>query len=137
MDGEKGLEASITAEGTLTVDENTSYLTITQLPTAEASSDVPTVLRAFREPVQVKALVVTLRSAKSTVAPTGTQESTTSRQPAPQETITVTVTLRIKKPGDDTFTDVIDDSTGQQKVTRQTQIFQDTIFNFFSRGQRV
>ena len=131
MDGQKGLESSITAKGTLTVDENTSYLTITQLPISQASSDIPSVLRVFREPVQVRAFVVTLRSAESTSVPSGTQESTTSRQPTPQEPVTVTVTLRVKKPGDNTFTDVIDDSTGRQKVTRQIPIFQDPMFNFF------
>jgi len=119
MDGEKGLEAKVTPGGTLTIDEDTSYLTITKMPIGQSSSDIPSVERRFREPVSLRAVVMTLRSPKSTSAPS--QPETGTQQPAAQEKLVeVTLTLQTKKPGEDDFTPLIDDSTGEPKVRTGT-----------------
>ena len=118
IDGDKGLEAGVTASGTLAIDEETSYLTITKLPIGGSSSDIPSVERVFNKPVNVRAVVLTLRSPKSISAPsqpeTGTQQPTTQ-----EEVVEVTLTLLTKKPGDNDFTELIDDSTNRPKVNRR------------------
>ena len=117
MDGEEGLEAEVRPGGALRVDEDTSYLTFTKLPIAAGSSDIPSVLRVFRQPVTVKGLKTTLRSPRLTSTTAETQEGTTSRQPIPrEEPVEVTVKLLTKKPGDRDFTEVTDSSTQQPKV---------------------
>ena len=119
MDGSEGLEANVTSEGTLSIDENNSNLKITNLPANDGSSDIPSVVRSFREPVRVNALVVTLRSVQSAIVSSGTEEGSTSGQPTPGEAaITVMVTLGIKKQGDTVFSNVVDESTGLTSVSR-------------------
>jgi len=115
MDGDKGPEARVTVGGTLKIDEETSYLTITKLPIDGTSSDIPSVERVFSKPVNVRAVVLTLRSPKSTSDPsqpeTGTQQPTTQ-----EEVVDVTLTLQTRKLGETDFTELIDDSTNLPKV---------------------
>ena len=125
MDGEEGLEAEVRPAGALTIDGDTSYLTFTKLPIAAGSSDIPSVLRVFRQPVAVKGLGITLRSPRLTSTPAETQEGTTSRQPIPrEEPVELTVKLLTKKPGDEDFTEVTDPSTQRPKVTLQRNSIQ-------------
>ena len=117
MDGEEGLEADVRPEGPLRIDEDTSYLTFTNLPIVAGSSDIPSVLRVFRQPVTVKGVEITLRSPRLTSTTAETQDSTTSRQPTlTKEPVAVTVKLLTKKPDDTDFTEVTDYSTQQPKV---------------------
>ena len=117
MDGDEGLEAEVSPAGTLTIDENTSYLIFTKLPIAPGSSDIPSVVRVFRQPVAVKGFAITLRSPRLTSTPAETQEGTTSRQPIPrEEPVAVTFKVLTKKPGDGDFTEVTDYSNQPPEV---------------------
>ena len=116
MDGEEGLESDVTPAGGLTIDEATSYLTIAELPIDPSSSEVPSVERKFRKPVRITALLMTLRSPPSSPAPSQSVTSTTPQSVAGEKSVQVTVTLLTKKPGDDSFTPLIDDSNNRPKV---------------------
>ncbi|XP_038044982.1 mucin-3A-like [Patiria miniata] len=121
MDGEKGLEPEVKAAGDLTIDSQTSYLTITQLPIDPSSSDIPSVELLFRQPIKVTAVVLASRSPQATSAPTGqpAASTTTSRTAAGERLTEVTLTLSTKKPDDDEFTTLVDDNTNQPKVLIQ------------------
>ena len=117
MDGEEGLDPEVTPIGGLTVDEQTSFLRITDLPIDPSSSDIPGVELRFRQPIKVTAVVLSSRS-PATSAPTGlpAATTTTSRTAAGERQVEVTLTLLTKKPGDDEFTPLIDDNTNQPRV---------------------
>jgi len=119
MDGEDGLTAKETHHGTITADEETSYITITDLPIDESSSDVPSMLSEFRQPVTVKAVEMTLISAPTAERPAPAQGSTTTGQPpSAPESVEVTIKLLTRKPGDEDFTEVTVGYTEQPKVSQ-------------------
>ena len=126
MDGEEGLEAKVTPGGSLQIDEETSYITMANLPIGESSSDVPSVLREFRQPVTVTAVEITLISAPTRERPASAQEGTASTStplPSAEETLEVTFKLLTRKPGDEDFTEVTTGSTEQPKVSQSKQHF--------------
>lgn len=117
MDGEQGLESSVRPTGNLTINDETSYLTITVLPIGEGQSDIPSVERQFNRPVNVRGVVITLRSPESTSATGQPETGTTTPQPAAQQRpINVTLTFLTKKPGDEDFSPLTDSSTNLPKV---------------------
>ena len=110
MDGDNDLESQVTADGALTIDDQTSYVSITELPISQSSGTFPSVERKFRRPVRITALRTTLRS-------TSQPGEGTTTTPAPeQQPAEATVTLLTKKPGDTNFTPLLDEATNQPKV---------------------
>lgn len=119
MDGERGVQSEVTEVRGLAVDEETSYVTITDFPDDPSSSDVPSLERRFREPVRLTALVLTMVLPQSTASPSQPATSASTPESAALPTsVQLSLTLYTKKPGDPTFTPLIDDSTGQPKVIK-------------------
>lgn len=125
MDGEDGLEAKVTPTGTLRIEEETSYITISKLPIGESTSDVPSMLREFLQPVTVKAVEMTLISAPTTEGPAAPALGSTTSKPtsSAQESVEVTFKLLTRKPGDENFTEVTIGSTEQPKVSQSKTKF--------------
>ena len=117
MDGERGIQSEVTQVQGLTIDEETSSVTITDFPDDPSSSDVPSLERRFREPVRLTALVLTMGLPQSTASPSQPATSASTPESAARPaSVELTLTLYTKKPGDTTFTPLIDDSTGEPKV---------------------
>ena len=114
MDGERGHLSSVRPEGNLTFEDSSSQVTFTQLPIDQSASGIPSVVQVFRQPVNIKAVVLVSPSTKATSSPAGTPATST---PAAQEQpILVTLTLETKKAGDDHFTRLPDGSASTAKV---------------------
>jgi hypothetical protein len=123
MDGERGVQSEVTEVRGLAVDEETSYVTITDFPDDPSSSDVPSLERRFREPVRLTALVLTMVLPQSTASPSQPATSASTPESAALPTsVQLSLTLYTKKPGDPTFTPLIDDSTGQPKLINVTLV---------------
>ena len=117
MDGDEGLESEVTPNGAVTIDEETSFITISNAPIGQTPSEVPSVLREFRQPVTVTAVEMVLISAGSVERPSSGQGNATSREtPAAKDSVEVTVKLLTRRPGEEDFTEVPTDSTEQPKV---------------------
>jgi hypothetical protein len=120
---EEGLESKVTANGTVTIDEDTSYITITDLPIGDSATDVPSVLREFRQPVTVKAIEMTLISAPTTERPASDQGSATpSQPPSAKQSSEVTFKVLTRKPGDDDFTEVSIGSSQRPEVSTRKEM---------------
>ena len=101
-------------EGNLTFEDSSSQVTFTQLPIDQSASGIPSVVQVFRQPVNIKAVVLASPSTKATSSPARTPATST---PAAQEQpILVTLTLETKKAGDDHFTRLPDGSASTAKV---------------------
>ena len=104
----------------LTVDSDTSYLTITTPPSAEGTADNPQVRQTFSRVISIRALVLTWLPAEPTSVPAQTEASTTPEETATQEKpISVTLKVLVKQPGDQTFKELSEVSTITSKVRRQ------------------
>ena len=117
IDGTKQPGSSDTLRGTLSINTESGYLTIPDLPIGKEVQNLPGLVRTFNEPVTLRAVVFILRLPKPTVAPEKSQSSTSPRQTKSKPIqVAVTFQLSTRKPGDATFADVIDHATGKSKV---------------------
>ena len=118
MDGQD-VRATTSAMQGLTVDSDSSILTITKPPSA-AVADNPQVKQTFKRLISIRALVLTWLSAEPTSVPTQTEPSTTPKETATQEKpISVTLKVLVKQPGDKKFKELTEVSAITSKVRRQ------------------
>ena len=123
MDGDEGLESEVTPNGAVTIDEETSFITISNAPIGQTPSEVPSVLREFRQPVTVKAIEMTLISAPTTERPASDQGSATpSQPPSAKQSSEVTFKVLTRKPGDDDFTEVSIGSSQRPEVSTRKEM---------------
>ena len=105
MDGENGLESTDKTDGTVKIDNGTKYLTFTELPIQEGFADTPVLKREFRQPINVRAFVVTLRSPKPSNATEKAEGTTTPTEDRTQpQPVKVTFMVSTKKQGNTKFT---------------------------------
>ena len=118
MDGPEVRATTAPVRG-LTVDSDTSYLTITTPPSGRAGEN-PQVKQTFKRLISIRALVLTWLSAEATSEPTQTEASTTPKETATQEEpISVTLKVLVQQPGDQKFKELSEVSTVTSKVRRQ------------------
>ena len=118
MDGPDVRATTVGISG-VTVDSDTSYLTITTPPSAGAG-DNPQVRQTFKRLISIRALVLTWLSTEPTSEPTQTEASTTPKETATQEEpISVTLKVLVQQPGDQKFKELNEVSTVTSKVRRQ------------------
>ena len=127
MDEEEGVEATVTAVRGLSVQNDTSDLTITALQSSDGSASV---LYRFSRLVNIRGLRLSLLSPMPTSTPAPVEASTTPEETTAQEqTVVVTLKVLTRQSTDQPFAVVMDPSQNTSEVRRAhiSVLGQDTI----------
>ena len=124
---EQGVQAMTAGVGGLTVDSDTSYLTITTPPSTAVDSK-PGLSKKFDKAINLRALVLTWLAAEPTSVPEGTEASTTPKGVSAQEgVIWVILKIQVKQAGDQQYKELTDMPTDKSKVRRELIVGLDEI----------
>ena len=97
----------------LTVDSDTSYLTITT-PPGTAAGNNPALSKEFGKAISLRALVLTWLHAEPTSVVEGTEASTTPKGVSAQEgAISVRLKIRVRQPGDQQYKELTSKVRGE------------------------